>query len=151
MEGQDLSRAVDEMYLTVTGIPGSGDVTHALDAALTLVKSGGDPTPEKLERLGGGWVAEEALAIAVYCALVAEDFEHGVLLAVNHSGDSDSTASLTGQLIGTASGVEAIPARWLVNLELRDVINRIAVDLFAVRSGTFDPESDEVWVMYPGW
>ena len=42
--------------------------------------------------LGERWVAEEALAIAVYCSLVAQDdFARGVRLAVNHSGDSDST------------------------------------------------------------
>jgi ADP-ribosyl-[dinitrogen reductase] hydrolase len=32
-------------------------------------------------------VADDALAIAVYCALIAEDFRHGVVLAVNHDGD----------------------------------------------------------------
>ena len=30
----------------------------------------------------------------LFCALVAADFEHGVLLAVNHGGDSDSTGAI---------------------------------------------------------
>ncbi|MFN8027118.1 MAG: ADP-ribosylglycohydrolase family protein [Acidimicrobiia bacterium] len=55
-----------------------------------------------IEALGAGWVAEEALAIGVYCALVATDLRAGLLLAVNHSGDSDSTGSIAGNLLGAA-------------------------------------------------
>ena len=62
--------------------------------------------------MGGGWVGEEALAIALYCALNAQDdFAHGVLLAVNHSGDSDSTGAITGNLLGLMLGIDAIPAK----------------------------------------
>jgi ADP-ribosylglycohydrolase len=51
--------------------------------------------------MGGGWVGEEALAIALYCALSAQDdFARAVLLAMNHSGDSDSTGAITGNLVG---------------------------------------------------
>lgn len=102
-----------------------------------------------MESLGAGWVAEEALAISLYCALRAESFEHGVRLAVNHSGDSDSTGSMAGQLLGTAWGPEVIPARWLADLELRDVIERISGDLVAVRNETLD--TDAAWSSYPGW
>ncbi|MGI8546622.1 MAG: ADP-ribosylglycohydrolase family protein [Gemmatimonadaceae bacterium] len=102
----------------------------ALETALTLARSG-PPTVQRVEQLGQGWVAEEALAIAVYCALVAgEDFEAGVRLAVNHSGDSDSTGAITGNILGTMLGVGAIPARWLASLELRSQITEIADDIF---------------------
>lgn len=37
--------------------------------------------PEDVEALGGGWVAEEALAIGVCFALAAHDVRHGLLLA----------------------------------------------------------------------
>ena len=84
-----------------------------------------------MESLGGGWVAEEALAIGLYCALVARDFAHGVLLAVNHGGDSDSTGSIAGNLLGLVQGEKAIPGRWLERLELRDVITEVADDLWA--------------------
>lgn len=36
------------------------------------------------------------MSISVYCAVVAKDFEQGIRLAINHSGDSDSTGSITG-------------------------------------------------------
>jgi ADP-ribosylglycohydrolase len=87
---------------------------------------------ETVERLGGGWVAEEALAIGLYCALVAGgDFGKGVRLAVNHGGDSDSTGAVTGNLMGTLLGRGAIPERYLAGLELKEVIEEVAEDLFA--------------------
>jgi hypothetical protein len=52
-----------------------------------------------------------------------------VILAVNHDGDSDSTGSITGNLLGTLYGVDAIPQQWLEPLELREVIAEIAEDL----------------------
>ncbi|MBN9164502.1 MAG: ADP-ribosylglycohydrolase family protein [Myxococcales bacterium] len=149
VEGLELRRAVDALMAFLAHVAGSDVVTRALGGALKLADEGGDPTAEAVERLGGGWVAEEALAIALYCALRAESFEHGVCLAVNHSGDSDSTGSLTGQLLGTAWGHEVIPARWLADLELRDVIGRVADDLVAVRSERFDTATE--WSRYPGW
>lgn len=43
------------------------------------------PSFDTVETLGEGWIAEEALATGLYCALVAGDgFEKGLVLAVNH-------------------------------------------------------------------
>lgn len=100
-----------------------------------------------MERLGQGWVAEEALAISLFCALRSRTFEHGVRLAVNHGGDSDSTGSLTGQLLGTLWGEDVIPQRWLDELELRDVIEAVATDMVAVLEGE-EPTGERE---YPGW
>jgi len=112
--------------------------------------------PKAIGRLGGGWVSEEALAIALYCALSATNFESGVVLAVNHDGDSDSTGSITGNILGALFGAEAIPSRWLASLELREVIEAIADDLAMLRQWRIDGHSDpqdrdrmEAW--YPGW
>lgn len=87
------------------------------------------PVSEAIAEPGSGWIAEEALAIAVYCALVAETFEEGVVYAVNHSGDSDSTGAIVGNLLGALHGVDAIPERWLDRLELREVIAEVGNDL----------------------
>ena len=81
-------------------------------------------------KLGGGWVGEEALAIAVYCALkYPDDFEKAIIASVNHSGDSDSTGAVTGNILGAALGYDAIPDFYLHDLELRDVIVEVAEDL----------------------
>ncbi|MBP1643969.1 MAG: ADP-ribosylation/crystallin [Acidobacteria bacterium] len=83
-----------------------------------------------MQTLGGGWVAEEALAIAVYAALChPADLRAALRLAANHSGDSDSTASICGHLLGAALGEAALPADWLAVLEGRDVIRQLADDL----------------------
>ena len=81
--------------------------------------------------LGGGWVAEETVAIAVYCSLAHfDDFERAMIAAVNHSGDSDSTGAVTGNILGAAIGYENLPRFYKDNLELHDVILHIADDLY---------------------
>jgi ADP-ribosylglycohydrolase len=108
--------------------PGNGETLAAIGRAETLA-SRGVPRPEALVELGEGWTAEEALSIALACALAAPDLETGVRLAVNHDGDSDSTAAIAGNLLGVVHGVEAIPKRWLLSLELRRVVLDTADDL----------------------
>jgi len=49
-----------------------------------------------------------------------------VLLAVNHSGDSDSTGALCGNLLGARHGATAVPAAWREELELHDLIEDLA-------------------------
>lgn len=81
--------------------------------------------------LGGGWVAEETVAIAIYCSLVYfDDFERAMIAAVNHSGDSDSTGAVTGNILGAVIGYEALPQFYKENLELHDVILHVADDLY---------------------
>ncbi len=100
----------------------------AINAAVKAAAKG-TASAITVEQLGRGWVAEEALSIGIYCALVAKTFEEGVLLAVNHGGDSDSTGSIAGNLLGIIHGESALPAKWLKRLELRRLIARIAEDL----------------------
>jgi len=124
----------------------SAEQVTALDEAVVLARVG--PIPETIEsRLGGGWRGEEALAIAVCTALVAEDMRHGLLLAVNHTGDSDSTGAICGNLLGAMWGTAAIPAEWLAELELRDVIEQVTRDALAEFSDTPPEWGDR----YPAW
>ncbi|MEV5507847.1 ADP-ribosylglycohydrolase family protein [Streptomyces orinoci] len=127
VHGQDPQSAVREAMALLATRAGHEETTEALRQALATVRQG-LPTPERVESLGQGWVAEEALAMAVYCALVAEDVRHGLLLAVNHGGDSDSTGSLCGNLLGALHGETALPAGWLAELEGRATILELADD-----------------------
>jgi ADP-ribosylglycohydrolase len=68
--------------------------------------------------LGEGWVGEEALAIGLYAALVAPSFEDALAIAANHDGDSDSTASIAGQIWGAWHGIAGIPADWVFALDV---------------------------------
>jgi len=88
------------------------------------------PDAENIHALGGGWVAEEALAIAVYCCLrYPGDFTKALIASVNHSGDSDSTGSITGNIMGAWLGYEKIDPVWLKDLELKSVVEEVATDL----------------------
>jgi len=120
---------------------GSYEVARALQAALTAADSQ-PATPATVERLGEGWVAEEALAIAVYCALAATGFRSGVLLAVNHGGDSDSTGAICGNLLGAALGAGAIDPDLLAGLEGREVIEQVADSLFEVAAQQHRPPAE---------
>src|SRR5262249_53118239 len=134
MRGRSLPEAVD-LALRILERPendGHEECAEAVRQSVALWRDGSvKPSPEALERMRGGWVGEEALAISIYCALTSQDdFARGVLLAVNHSGDSDSTGAITGNLLGLALGAVAIPEKWLVELELRAEIEAMAGDLF---------------------
>ncbi|MDP5228357.1 MULTISPECIES: ADP-ribosylglycohydrolase family protein [Arthrobacter] len=109
-----------------------GRVTRALE----LAGAGTLLSPEDLiAELGEGWVAEEALAVALYATLVTADddaerhFRTAVAVAVNHDGDSDSTGSLAGNIVGAVHGEAALPAEWLGAVTGLDVVRRIAQDL----------------------
>jgi ADP-ribosylglycohydrolase len=128
-EGRGLADAIEPARKRLIACEHHEEVLAAVDRACAEAQDGA--SPEAVERLGQGWVAEEALAIALYCALVADDFAAGVRLAVNHGGDSDSTGAIAGNLLGTLHGVAAIPERWLEQLELRAEIEQLALDLLA--------------------
>ena len=134
------------------------DHEEVLDALTLAEKLANSTTPphEAISQLGAGWVADEALAIALYCTLVADDFRQGVLLAVNHGGDSDSTGAIAGNLLGAMHGIDAIPSEWLEPLELQDVIRELADDLvefpdWRIDEYSFDEGAQRIWKKYPGF
>ena len=64
--------------------------------------------------------------------LVAESFSDGIIISVNHIGDSDSTGSSTWQILGANLGIQAIGMEWLNDLELRDELNMLAHDFYSI-------------------
>jgi ADP-ribosylglycohydrolase len=133
-DGRDLRGATEVALRRLRRVAGGGEVTAALREAVRLAADRpGDP--RAIQLLGAGWVADEALAIAVYCALSVPEvskpaaFRAAVLLAVNHDGGSDSTAALCGSLLGAAAGSSVLDADLLDGLEGRDIIEWVADDL----------------------
>ena len=79
---------------------------------------------------GLSWPGEEALAIAVYCALKHRSgFRNAIIASVNHSGDSDSTGAIKGNILGAYLGLNSIPKEWVEKLELKGVIMQATDDL----------------------
>ena len=117
-----------------------------IDKAIALLKEDIDDL-EAIRELGQGWVAEETLAIAIYCSLkYSDDFDKAIIASVNHSGDSDSTGAVTGNILGAYLGLKSIPKKYLDNLELKDVILEIADDLYNdCKISEYGSYHDEIW------
>lgn len=114
-------------------IPGDEHELHSfaslINQALDLGRST-IPQTEAIARLGQGWVADEALAIAIFSVMRhTADFESCIVCAVNHDGDSDSTGAIAGNIIGAILGYSSIPAHYLDNLELKSTILALANQL----------------------
>lgn len=103
--------------------------------------AGNDSTDaENIRLLGEGWTGEEAWAIALYCAVRHVDsVEEAIIAAVNHDGDSDSTGSVCGNIMGAIYGYEAIKRQRLFcpqgkefedTLELSNITLALADDLY---------------------
>lgn len=148
LAGKALTDAVVAARSILIRYAGHEETLEAINLALQMVEDGAAPD-EAIPALGEGWIAEEALAIALYCALVAGNLEEGIIAAVNITGDSDSTGAMAGNLLGAMHGMAAVPARWLATLELKDVIASVARDLVMVPEfGT--AAADPAWLArYP--
>ena len=135
VHGATLSSAMDVADTLLAVQDDRRETVDAISRARNLAAHG-EPTPDAVESLGGGWVGEEALAIALACALTAggpstNATASALWRAVIHGGDSDSTGSLTGNLLGAMHGTACLPSGWLEELELQDVVERIADDLYS--------------------
>lgn len=143
MEGDNLESGLDSALARLAGMDGHEECTAGLQSAISAASdTDAEPAPEAVTALGEGWVADETLAMAAYCSLVAgNDFAAAVRLAANHSGNSDGTSAVTGTLLGALHGIDAVPADWRDTLGLADVIETVGEDLMALREGReADPE-----------
>jgi len=81
--------------------------------------------------LGEAWVADEAVASAMYCFWRSPDsYEQAVLTAINTDGDSDTIGAITGSLVGARVGIEAIPRRWRAQVEDSEYLHELGKRLW---------------------
>lgn len=106
-EGAPLSVAATDTARFVRHRPGGSDIGRCIAAAMAFAGRNSVEMDE-VESLGGGWIAEECLSIGLAAALMDADVPARIAAAAHHSGDSDSTASICGQLIGAGLGVTAL-------------------------------------------
>ena len=125
-------KTIEESVDTAIGIlkqyRSNEETIRALERAVGFAHSSERPE-SAIAELGEGWVADETLAIALYCAIKRKDFRHAVIMAVNHSGDSDSTGAICGNLLGAAGGIAVIPEDWITGIELRETIETMGIRL----------------------
>ena len=86
------------------------------------------------ELLGRGWVAEEAVAGAIYANVKHPSSFRGIILeAANSGGDTDSKACIAGAIAGARLGREAIPSSWVEGVEDRELLTNLADKLFRLQ------------------
>lgn len=104
---------------------GWDECAAALDRVAEALAAGrydGDPCLAT----GAGWIAEEALATALYVYLISPDEPVAVLgRGAASSGDSDSIACLAGAFAGASLGLSAWPAEWQTQIEYADRLFRL--------------------------
>jgi len=131
IEGSTLNEAIAGAVAVLKDHEGHEECTEIIGKAIDLADSD-LPDSEAIKNLGEGWIGEEALAIAVYCSLKhSDDFRKAIIASVNHSGDSDSTGAITGNILGTYLGSSSIPQEWVEKLEIREVIEQMADELLS--------------------
>jgi ADP-ribosylglycohydrolase len=157
--GQQLDEAVETTLRALGGHPGHDETTRALERAVASAREPAPPSIAAIEALGSGWVAEEALAMAVYAALVHPEPEQmidALSLAVTHSGDSDSTGAICGNILGALHGETALPPDLAWEVEGRGTILTLADDFLYEFTGGRRLHGvdgpDTRWTdRYPGW
>jgi ADP-ribosylglycohydrolase len=143
----DAAAGVAAHAATLTDV--APELPERLAAALRLADKGVVAPEELVSTLGEGWLAEEAFAVGLYAVLATipdpaaaggdplpvRHFRAAVALAVNHSGDSDSTGSVAGNILGAYYGEDCLPGEWLEALEAPEVIRGMADQLVKVTTG----------------
>ncbi len=146
IEGLGLKEAIRTSLETLKRYEGHQECLETLERAVAMAEEG-NPSVEKIQSFGDGFMADAALAMGIYAALSYPDnLEKALLLTINQDGNSNSSAVVAGSILGAYHGMDAIEPCWLEKLELADVIQEVAKDLLTVYEDT--PE----WVAkYPGW
>ena len=143
LDGKPLNTALDLTEKYLLDIPEAAETLAAIRQARCA---------ETITELGEGWVAEETLAISIFCALKHTwDFRAGVLEAVNINGDSDSTGAVTGNILGILNGENAIPGSWRTRLREYDIVSQVADDLADIAPESDGHFSSYWWDKYPGF
>lgn len=164
MGGRPLDSAIAMSQYWLSEQRDSDETLRALDRAAELAASAASHDARahrsNIDALGEGWIAEEALAMGVYAALAfpeADQIRDALALAVSHRGDSDSTGSICGNILGALHGARALPADLVEGLEGREAIVRLATDLCSMTDEHEmqrpDPDAwvEHWWDRYPGW
>lgn len=134
-----LPAALTRMEARLQQAEGAGEVLATVRGARILAAAS-TPPRQAIAALGQGWTGHEALAIGLYAALRADSFEGALRLAANHDGDSDTSASIAGQIWGTLHGVEVLAHGWIRRLDVLEPLCDVAGRLIAC-AATRDAEA----------
>lgn len=102
--------------------------TKVRDTLLTLSENSRDLTPLQAAAItGNSGYAPESIPLAIFIALSATDLESGILAAVGCGGDTDTIASMVGQILGARGHL--LPDEWLAKIPGKAAILDICTGL----------------------
>ena len=120
LTGLDFSTAVHQVSADLQHHWPASNTLRLIESALILPNH--FDSRSMVKRLGQGWVGDEALALAVHCTarcyLQGLDPLTALRESAAHSGDSDSTASLCGQLLASFGSIPEQTAQWAAQLDV---------------------------------
>lgn len=119
-----------------------------INAAIRMAEDPDMEARQSMEKLGC-YTGAECLAGSIYaCLKYADDFDNAMILAVNHSGLSAATGTITGAILGAYLGMDALPDFYLESLEAREPLAQLAKDLSmgGLTAGLFDDDWDHRYV-----
>jgi ADP-ribosylglycohydrolase len=146
MQGQGLDTAVKRTLTFLSRRKYAGETVALLRRASDLAMQPdaiADPAAA-LRSLGAGWIAEEALAMGVFAAARYADVSQAIdalSLAVSHGGDSDSTGSICGNILGALHGEGWVPASLAFQVEGRSTMLELADDFVYLMGDRVTPTS----------
>lgn len=113
IDGATPDHAVEEV---LRSSPLGADVHKAIAAAGELLAAELDTS---------GYVLA-TLQVGIWALLQSRPLEEVLVDVANLGGDADTTAAVAGGLLGVRNGVDAIPPRWLEQLEYRQQLLELA-------------------------
>ncbi|RLB20062.1 MAG: hypothetical protein DRG71_10315 [Deltaproteobacteria bacterium] len=89
---------------------------------------------EAARKIGRSVAVHESIPFAVFSFLRhPKSFESCLMCAVLNGGDRDTLGAMAGAISGAYLGIDAIPPQWISRLENRTLIEKLAIDLYALR------------------
>ena len=133
VSGAEIEDAV-KTVIELLGSVSEGEVLRkTLKYALDLVNNPEIDPMSAVRKMGYGFEAYEALAIAVYCAVLHfESPRYAIQLAANHDGASDTCASMAGAMLGAYFGEQGFPKGWVEKLQYKNLISAVADKMLKV-------------------
>jgi ADP-ribosyl-[dinitrogen reductase] hydrolase len=123
LDGAGLDDSARKASAIISRRDGAHETVAMIDAALKAASAARSDHRQAIASLGdGGWCGDDALAIGLYSALRGKSFPQVLSIAANHDGDSDSTASIAGQLYGASKGLADLPNQWIRRLDVLEIL-----------------------------
>lgn len=144
VSGAEIEDAVKTVIALLENVADGEILAKTLQYALELVNNADVDPMDAVKKMGYGFEAYEALAIAVYCSVLHnESPRYAIQLAANHDGASDTCASMTGAILGAYFGEQGFPKSWVEKLQYKNLISAMADKMLKIVCSSEDDVVDE--------